>query len=129
MKLEVLNNKQHASLKVNSVYKVNSGYDYNFCPVYPIEYTSLQSDYPIFFTKNSDDGFQTVSLLGFQDKENLFLGKCLIYPPNISSPPAPDNITFIPLSLAAFESKYVGTIALSDIGSSIESINSSKQLN
>lgn len=75
MKLEVLNNKEHAKLKVNSVYQVNSGYDYNFCPIYPIEYTSLQSDYPIFFTKNSDDGFQTVSLLGFQDKENLFLGK------------------------------------------------------
>ena len=53
MKLEVLNNKEHAKLKVNSVYQVNSGYDYNFCPVYPIEYTSLQSDYPIFFTKNN----------------------------------------------------------------------------
>ena len=38
MKLEALNNKQHAKLRVNSVYKIDSGFDYNFCPVYPLEY-------------------------------------------------------------------------------------------
>ena len=76
MKLEALNNKQHANLKVNSVYKIDSGFDYNFCPVYPIEYTSLQSDYPIFFTKDKDnDTWQTIALLGFKENENLFLGK------------------------------------------------------
>ena len=76
MKLEALNNKQHAKLKVNSVYKIDSGFDYNFCPVYPLEYTSLQSDYPIFFTKDKEnDTWQTIALLGFKENENLFLGK------------------------------------------------------
>jgi hypothetical protein len=76
MKLEALNNKQHAKLRVNSVYKIDSGFDYNFCPVFPLEYTSLQSDYPIFFTKDKEkDVWQTVALLGFKDNENLFLGK------------------------------------------------------
>jgi len=76
MKLEALNNKQHSKLKVNSVYKVDNGFDYNFCSVYPPEYTSLQSDYPIFFIKDKDsDSWQTIALLGFEDNENLFLGK------------------------------------------------------
>ena len=76
MKLEVLSNTTHSNIKINSTYKVNNGFDYNFCPVYPIEYTSLQSDYPIFFTKDKKkDVWQTVALLGFKDNENLFLGK------------------------------------------------------
>ena len=76
MNLEVLSNTTHSKVKINSSYRVNNGFDYNFCPVYPIEYTSLQSDYPIFFTKNKEkDIWQTVALLGFGDNENLFLGK------------------------------------------------------
>ena len=54
MKLEVLSNTTHSNVKINSTYRVNNGFDYNFCPVYPIEYTSLQSDYPIFYTKDKE---------------------------------------------------------------------------
>ena len=80
MKLEALNNKQHAKLKVNSVYKIDSGFDYNFCPVYPLEYTSLQSDYPIFFTKEKDnDAWQTIALLGFKENEMLVCGISIGY--------------------------------------------------
>ena len=76
MKLEVLSNTTHSNVKINSTYRVNNGFDYNFCPVYSIEYTSLQSDYPIFYTKDKEkDVWQTVALLGFKDNENLFLGK------------------------------------------------------
>ena len=76
MKLEVLSNTTHSNVKINSTYRVNNGFDYTFCPVYPIEYTSLQSDYPIFYTKDKEkDVWQTVALLGFKDNENLFLGK------------------------------------------------------
>ena len=76
MKLEVLSNTTHSNVKINSTYRVNNGFDYNFCPVYQIEYTSLQSDYPIFYTKDKEkDVWQTVALLGFKDNENLFLGK------------------------------------------------------
>ena len=76
MKLEALSNTTHSDIKINSSYRVNNGFDYNFCPVYPVEYTSLQSDYPIFFTLNKEkDIWQTVALLGFGDNENLFLGE------------------------------------------------------
>ena len=41
---------------------------------FPSEYAELQREYPIFFRKEHDSGeWQSVALLGFEQRENLFL--------------------------------------------------------
>jgi len=76
MKNVVLSNIDHANLKINAVYKKNSGFDFNICSVFPNEFSTLQGDYPIFYKKdNKSSNYQTVAILGFEEDENLFLGE------------------------------------------------------
>ena len=76
MKNVVLSNIDHANLKINAVYKKNSGFDFNICSVFPNEFSTLQGDYPIFYKKdNESSNYQTVAILGFEEDENLFLGE------------------------------------------------------
>ena len=70
----LLDNVTHKDLKVRTDYKKGRGYDVNVARVFPVEFSQLQAEYPLFFIKNSESGhFDTIALLGFTDDENLYL--------------------------------------------------------
>jgi len=70
----LLDNVTHKDLRVIRDYAKVSGYEVNVARVFPSEFIQLQSEYPLFFIRNKDEGgFEPVALLGFEDRENLFL--------------------------------------------------------
>jgi len=72
----ILDNVTHKELKVNTQYKKGHGFDLSLSRVFPVEFSRLQAEYPIFFTKNQKNGagaFEAVALFGFNDNENLYL--------------------------------------------------------
>lgn len=70
----LLDNVTHADLRVNTTYEKGHGFDVNSTRVFPVEFTQLQMDYPLFFVKSADTGhFETIALLGFSEGENLYL--------------------------------------------------------
>ncbi len=70
----LLDNVTHKNLKVKKVYEKGRGYDVSLVRVFPVEFGALQSEYPLFFTKNAESGhFEAIALLGFSEDENLFL--------------------------------------------------------
>ena len=71
----LLDNVTHKDLRVIRDYAKVPGYDVNVARVFPSEFIQLQTEYPLFFIRNREEGgFEPVALLGFGDKENLFLG-------------------------------------------------------
>ncbi len=71
----LLDNVTHKDLKVKATYEKGRGYDVSVTRVFPVEFSQLQSEYPLFFMKNTDTGhFESMALLGFADSENLYLG-------------------------------------------------------
>ena len=71
---ELLNNVTHKDLRVVTRFGPEFGDDVGMVPAFPSEYAELQREYPIFFRKDRDDGqWQSVVLLGFEQRENLFL--------------------------------------------------------
>jgi len=68
----VLNNVDHHDLRLIARHGAAFGDSVNQALVYPSEYQELQRHYPIFF-RQTDDGFNSVVLLGFDRDENLFL--------------------------------------------------------
>jgi hypothetical protein len=70
---EMLNNVAHKDLRVATRFGASCGDDIGMVPAYPTEYAELVREYPIFFRKNEDGEYQSVVLLGFGVKENLFL--------------------------------------------------------
>ncbi len=71
----LLDNVSHKDLRIDAIYQKNNGYDVNVTRVFPMEFSQLQAEYPLFFIKNTDTGhYETVALLGFSDQENLYLG-------------------------------------------------------
>ena len=72
----LLDNVTHKDLRVVRDYAKVPGYDVNVARVFPSEFIQLQSEYPLFFIRNKEEGgFEPVALLGFADKENLFLNE------------------------------------------------------
>lgn len=70
----LLDNVTHKDLRVIRDYAKVPGYDVNVARVFPGEFIQLQTEYPLFFIRNKEEGgFEPVALLGFGDKENLFL--------------------------------------------------------
>lgn len=70
----LLDNVTHKDLRVIRDYAKVPGYDVNVARVFPSEFIQLQTEYPLFFIRNKEEGgFEPVALLGFGDKENLFL--------------------------------------------------------
>lgn len=70
----LLDNITHKDLKIVTGHSKNQGYDVSLTRVFPVEFSQLQAEYPIFFTKNKDTGqFEPVALLGFEENENLYL--------------------------------------------------------
>lgn len=70
----LLDNVTHKSLRIRTVHAQGRGYDVNVARVFPSEFAQLQREYPLFFVKNAESGhFETIALLGFDDRENLYL--------------------------------------------------------
>lgn len=70
---ELLNNVAHRDLRVATAFGPQFGDDVGMVPAFPSEYAELQREYPIFFRKDAADQWQSVALLGFEQRENLYL--------------------------------------------------------
>lgn len=72
----VLDNATHKDLKVNIQHQVKKGFDFHLSRVFPVEFSQIQSEYPIFFIKNKESNeYEAVCLFGFEEDENLFLSE------------------------------------------------------
>jgi len=72
--IELLNNIDHKDLRVITNRSAEYGDNVWYALTFPHEFRNIQNHYPIFFTKNPDNGqFQAVAMFGFEDGENLFL--------------------------------------------------------
>lgn len=70
----MLDNVTHKDLRVIRDYRQVPGYDVSAARVFPSEFMQLQMEYPLFFIRNKEEGgFEPIALLGFSDKENLYL--------------------------------------------------------
>lgn len=71
---QLLNNVDHASIKVITDRGARFGDDVMFTMTFPFEMRSVQACYPILIFKDPDEGhLYPVALLGFEEGENLFL--------------------------------------------------------
>lgn len=70
---ELLNNVSHKDLRIATGFGAEFGDDVGMVPAFPSEYAELQREYPIFFRKDGAGQWQSVALLGFEQRENLFL--------------------------------------------------------
>jgi len=71
---ELLNNIAHRDLRVATAFGPEYGDDVGMVPAFPSEFAELQREYPIFLRKDATTGdWQSVVLLGFEQRENLFL--------------------------------------------------------
>lgn len=71
---QMLNNKQHKSLKVHTQRSSELGDNIMLTLTFPNEFYDIQAHYPIVFHKDENtDKFQSYALLGLEKKENLFL--------------------------------------------------------
>ncbi len=72
----LLNNVDHHQLRVITSRGADHGDAVMFALTFPAEFRDLQAYYPIVFRKAVDGvGFEMLALFGFQDGENLFLGR------------------------------------------------------
>lgn len=70
----LLNNVDHADLRVITTRAARYGDDVMCALTFPAEFRNVQAEYPIFFHKDPQSGqFQAVAMFGFEDRENLFL--------------------------------------------------------
>jgi len=70
---QLLDNVTHKDLRVLTHFGTDLGDPTGLVPVWPTEFAELQREYPIFFRKDDDGGFQAVALLGFDGGENLYI--------------------------------------------------------
>jgi hypothetical protein len=71
----LLNNVDHKDLRVITTRSADYGDNLMYCATFPAEFRSIQAHYPIVFHKTPDGQFQPLALFGFQEKQNLFLGR------------------------------------------------------
>jgi len=69
----LLNNVDHADLRVALRHGAEFGDSANQMLVFPTEFEELEREHPILFRKGADGAFQAVVLLGFDRDENLSL--------------------------------------------------------
>jgi hypothetical protein len=69
----LLNNVDHADLRVIAAHGVAYGDGLNQTLVLPTEFEMVQREYPILIRKDAAGGYQAVALLGLDRDENLFL--------------------------------------------------------
>lgn len=73
MNTVLLNNVDHAELRVAPLRGPAVGDAINQVVIAPSEFQTAQRDFPIFFRKDDQDDWQAVALLGFAEGENLYL--------------------------------------------------------
>jgi hypothetical protein len=71
----LLNNVDHAELRVITRHGPEFGDSVNQALVLPTEFEAVQREYPIFFRRDANGEMQAVALLGLDRDENLFLGE------------------------------------------------------
>lgn len=72
----LLNNVDHKHLRVITSRGARYGDEVMSAVTFPAEFRDLQAHYPIAFRKAADGvGFEALALFGFQEGENLFLGR------------------------------------------------------
>lgn len=69
----LLNNVDHADLRVIAAHGVAHGDGLNQTLVLPTEFEAAQREYPILIRKDGNGDYQAVALLGLDRDENLFL--------------------------------------------------------
>lgn len=70
----LLNSVDHHDVRVITTRSAGLGDNQWFCPTFPLEFRSVQADFPIFFHKDSQTGqLFPVAIFGFSHHENLFL--------------------------------------------------------
>lgn len=70
----LLNSVDHQQLRVITERGAQYGDNLWFAPTFPLEFRSVQAQYPIFFVKEGATGrLMPVALFGFSQQENLFL--------------------------------------------------------
>ena len=69
----LLNNIDHADLRVRGGYGAEFGDAVNQTRVFPAEFEALQREYPILFRRDGAGTYYSVVLLGLDRDENLFL--------------------------------------------------------
>jgi hypothetical protein len=69
----LLNNIDHADLRVTGGYGAEFGDAVNQTRVFPAEFEALQREYPILFRRDAAGAYYSVVLLGLDLNENLFL--------------------------------------------------------
>ena len=70
----LLNNVDHAELKVAEQYGAAFGHQVGRTVVFPTEFEQLQCEYPLLIARAADPGqYQCVALFGLSATENLFL--------------------------------------------------------
>jgi SapC len=83
----LLNNIDHKDLRVITTRGAEYGDDVMFALTFPAEFRNIQAHYPIVFRKSAEGQFQPLALLGFRERQNLFLG------------PAGWEATYLPLMI------------------------------
>ena len=71
----LLNNLDHRDLRVITTRGARYGDNVMLAITFPAEFRNLQAYYPIVLRKTSQGQFEPVALLGFQERQNLFLDK------------------------------------------------------
>ena len=69
----LLNNVDHKDLRVITTRSARYGDDVMYAITFPSEFRNIQAHYPIVFRKNAQGQFEPIALLGFQERQNLFL--------------------------------------------------------
>jgi hypothetical protein len=69
----LLNNIDHKNLRVITTRSAQYGDDVMYAVTFPAEFRNIQAHYPIVFRKNAQGQFEPIALMGFQERQNLFL--------------------------------------------------------
>ena len=69
----LLNNVDHKDLRVITTRSARYGDDVMYAITFPSEFRNIQANYPLVFRKNAQGQFEPTALLGFQERQNLFL--------------------------------------------------------
>ncbi len=73
-KYEILDKDKHRQVRVRTGYGAAFGDAVMYAMTYPMEFRSIQSCYPILFTKDPNTGgFFAAAVMGFEPDQNLFL--------------------------------------------------------
>jgi len=74
--LKLLNNVEHLDITVDAKLAEKYGDDVGGSLIFPEEFLAAQKEYPIVLQKNEETNeYQFIVLFGFQNNENLLLGK------------------------------------------------------